>query len=156
MAGSYTAAYAKEISDQMVNASTASTGLPATVHLHLYSSTIDDTVVFGTTGRVGSTAAADNYDSISITNSTTTWTLPTSTSPTTFENKIVLTVTPASGASTGWQTIKAFALSDDSSTTAGLYFVWGDVTPNQTVSEGNTVQFATGALDITLGGGAAT
>lgn len=155
MAGSFTAAFSQAIMERIITKTTADL-LGSTVWLHLYSSTIDDTVGFATTGRVGTTAAATNYDSVSIVNSTTTWTVPSSTSPSTFENKIVLSATPSSGASTGWQTIKAFALASSSSTSAGLYWAWGDVIPNQTVSAGNTVQMATGALDITLGGGAAT
>ncbi len=46
-----------------------------------------------------------------------------------------------------WGTIVAFGLFDAS--TAGNLLYWGAVSPSVAVNDGDTAQFATGALDIT-------
>jgi hypothetical protein len=143
MAGSLTAAELARITQIVQNATGAPTGVSSDLFLNLYHTTLTDAVALGTTGRLG-----DNFQT-TLVNTTATWTLASSTSPSSFNNKVNITVTTAA-ASTA--TVKAFTLQDTSTTGAGNIIAWGDVTPNQTVTTGNTVQFSTGALTFTLGG----
>ncbi len=143
MAGSLTAAVLSDVAQILQNATGAPAGFSTSLFLNLYLSTLTDAVALGTTGRLG-----DNFQT-TVSNTTSVWSLASSTSPATFNNKVVITVTTAA-ASTG--TVKAFTLQDTSTTSAGNIIMWGDVTPNQVVSTGNTVQFSTGALSVTIGG----
>ena len=143
MAGSLTAAVLSDLAQILQNATGAPAGFTTDMFLNLYSSTLTDAVALGTTGRLG-----DNFQ-IEFDNTTATWSLASATSPSNFDNKVVITVTTAA-ASTA--TVVAFAIQDTSTTSAGNIIMWGDVTPNQTVTTGNTVQFSTGALTFTLGG----
>ena len=143
MSGSLTAAVLSDVAQILQNATGAPAGFSTSLFLNLYLSTLTDAVALGTTGRLG-----DNFQT-TVSNTTSVWSLASSTSPATFNNKVVITVTTAA-ASTG--TVKAFTLQDTSTTSAGNIIMWGDVTPNQVVSTGNTVQFSTGALSVTIGG----
>ena len=143
MAGSFTAAVLSDLLQIVQNATGAPAGFTTDMYLNLYGSTLTDAVALGTTGRLG-----DNFQ-IEFDNTTAVWSLASSTSPATFNNKVVITVTTAA-ASTA--TVKAFAVQDTSTTSAGNIIFWGDVTPNQVVTTGNTVQFSTGTLTVTLGG----
>lgn len=58
-------------------------------------------------------------------------------------NSSAITFTTATA---DWGTVVAFALKDGSSN----FLVWGDVTPNKAVNNGDTASFAIGDLDITL------
>ena len=144
MAGSLTAAVLSDLAQILQNATGAPAGFSTDLFLNLYHTTMNDAIVLGTTGRLG-----DNFQTTAVDNTTATWSLASSTSPATYNNKVVITVTTAA-ASTA--TVKAFTLQDTSSTAAGNIIFWGDVTPNQTVTTGNTVQFSTGALTFTIGG----
>ena len=144
MAGSLTAAVLSDLAQIVQNATAAPAGFGTTMFLNLYHTTLTDAVALGTTGRLG-----DNFQTSGFNNTTATWSLASSTSPSTFNNKIVITVTTAA-ASTA--TVKAFTVQDTSTTSAGNIIFWGDVTPNQTVTTGNTVQFSTGSLTVTIGG----
>ena len=143
MAGSLTAAVLSDLAQILQNATGAPAGFTTDMYLNLYHTTLNDTVVLGTTGRLG-----DNFQK-EFDNTTATWTLASATSPSVFNNKVVITVTTAA-ASTA--TVKAFTIQDTSTTSAGNIIMWGDVTPNQTVTTGNTVQFSTGTLTVTIGG----
>lgn len=143
MAGSLTAAVLQDLAQILQNATGAPTGFSTNLWLNLYHTTLTDAVALATTGRLG-----DNFQT-SVDNTTATWTLASATSPSAFQNKVVITITTAA-ASTA--TVKAFTLQDTSSTGTGNIIAWGDVTPNQTVTTGNTVQFSTGALTFTIGG----
>lgn len=143
MAGSLTALALQDVAQILQNATGAPTGFSTDLWLNLYHTTLTDAVVIGTTGRLG-----DNFQ-ISVDNTTAVWTLSGSTSPSSFNNKVVITVTTAA-ASTA--TVRAFTLQDTSSTSAGNIVFWGDVSPIQTVTTGNTVQFSTGTLTFTIGG----
>ena len=143
MAGSLTALELQRLTQIVQNATGAPAGVSTNLWLNLYHTTLTDAVVIGTTGRLG-----DNFQT-SVENTTGTWSLAGATSPSLFQNKIDITVTTAA-ASTA--TVKAFTLQDTSSTSAGNIIAWGDVTPNQTVTTGNTVQFSTGALTFAIGG----
>ncbi len=143
MAGSLTAAALQDVAQIIQNATGAPSGFSTDLWLNLYHTTLTDAVALGTTGRLG-----DNFQ-VAVDNTTATWTLAGSTSPSAFENKVVITVTTAA-ASTA--TVRAFTLQDTSSTSAGNIIAWGDVSPVQSVTTGNTVQFSTGALTFTVGG----
>lgn len=119
----------------------------STMWVHLYNTTLTDAATPATTGRVGTTAAADNYNPVSVPNTTSSWVDPTLATPAATENKLVLTFT--TNATTGWGTIKAFLVTS-SSGTGGTSIAWGDLSTQQTVASGNTVRFSTGAIDITL------
>ncbi len=143
MAGSLTALELQRLVHIVQNATGAPAGVSTNLWLNLYHTTLTDAVVIGTTGRLG-----DNFQT-SVENTTGTWTLAGATSPSLFQNKIDITVTTAA-ASTA--TVRAFTLQDTSSTSAGNIIVWGDVSPVQTVTTGNTVKFSTGALTFAIGG----
>ena len=143
MAGSLTALELQRLVHIVQNATGAPAGVSTNLWLNLYHTTLTDAVVIGTTGRLG-----DNFQT-SVENTTGTWTLAGATSPSLFQNKIDITVTTAA-ASTA--TVRAFTLQDTSSTSAGNIIVWGDVSPVQTVTTGNTVQMSTGALTFAIGG----
>ena len=144
MAGSLTAAVISDLAQILQNATAAPAGFGTTGFLNLYSSTLTDAVALGTAGRLG-----DNFQSTGFNNTTATWTLASATSPATFNNKIDIVITTAAATTA---TVKAFTVQDTSSTSAGNILFWGDVTPNQTVTTGNTVQFSTGTLTVTIGG----
>ena len=89
--------------------------------------------------------ATTNYVRFKFTNSTASnWTKGTTGG---VVNKATFTFTTS--ATTGWGTIKGFAIVDSSSTASGNSWVWGDVSPNQTVASGNTVRFTTGGIRVT-------
>lgn len=143
MAGSKSNSHETTVLNYYIGKSVTSTA-SASIFVRLYNSTLNDTVT-GATDRVGTTAAADNYADVTVTNSSANWT--NSTSGGTKTNKTTITFTTS--ASTGWGLVKSFALLKSNSTTATdnvLY--WGDLTVNQTVSAGNVVRFTTGAIVI--------
>jgi hypothetical protein len=152
MAGSFTDDFLQDIMETVQNA----TGAPATLSstawfVHLYHSTLNDTVALGTTGRIG---AGDSV--VEVSNTTTTWTLASSTSPSSFENKTVISFTTAASTDFGGSTAKAYTIQSANSTDSGTIYAWGDINPTQVISSGNAVQFSTGALTFILGGGTAT
>ena len=152
MAGSFTDDFLQDIMQVIQNATGAPSPLASTSwFIHLYNSTLTDTVALATTGRTPSTSAH-----VSINNTTATWTLASSTSPASFQNKIVITVSTAASTSLGGNTVQAFTIQDTSSTGSGNIIAWGDITPVQAISSGNLVQFSTGSLILNLGGGTAT
>lgn len=150
MAGGLTAAGQAIILRNIINSTSPGTMPSTELFIHLYNSTLTDAVTLATTGR----CAGANYAPVSISNTTALWTNPGSTSPATVTNGQTIVLTTA--ASTGWGTIKAFTIASSSSTGSGTIYWWGDITPNQTISEGNAVQFSTGSLALILGGGSAT
>jgi len=62
------------------------------------------------------------------------------------ENTGVITFAAASGGD--WLEAVAFALFD--AITGGNFLGWGDLTTPKTVTDGDTAEFADGALDVTL------
>jgi len=154
MAGSFTAAFLQDIMHTVQDATSQQSPLAAaTLHVLLFHTTLNDTHVITDTGRM---AASDTDFQIKFTNSTANWTLAGGTSPSVFQNKTVITVTTGDFAAPAQTTIKAFAIAESASTAAGRVIAWGDISPTQTVSTGNTIQFSTGDLTFTLGGGTAT
>lgn len=150
MAGGLTAAAQDIVLSNLINSTSPGT-LPSTaLWVHLYNSTLTDAVTNATTGR----CEGANYAPVEISNTTALWVNPGSTSPATTANKAVISFTTS--ASTGWGEIQAFTITSTSSTGSGTIFWWGDVTPSQTVSAGNTVQYSTGDLQLIIGGGTAT
>ena len=156
MAGSFSAEFLQDVMQTIQEA----TGAPvadgpaaSTWHLQLTHTTLNDTHLITDTGRMaqGSTDFHTKF-----TNSTATWTLAGNTSPSSIQNKVVITVTTGNFSAPSQTTIKGWYLASANSTAAGTIYAWGDVSPTQTVSTGNTVQFSTGDLVISMGGGAAT
>lgn len=142
MAGNLMRAFQQDILENIVR-KTTSISMPSTVWIHLYNTTLSDTATVASTGK----CAGTGYTPKKITNSTASWTAPTLAGPSASENKNVVTFTTAAGS--GWGTIKALTITS-SSGNGGVGYWWMDVTPNQTVSTGNTVSISTGAIDITL------
>ncbi len=152
MAGSFTDDFLQDIMQVIQNA----TGAPATLSstdwfIHLYHSTLNDTVTLATTGRIGESDSV-----VAVDNTTATWTLASSTSPSSFENKTSISFTTAASTGLGGSTAAAFTIQDQNSTSAGTIYAWGDISPTQVISSGNSVQFSTGAIVLNLGGGTAT
>jgi hypothetical protein len=118
-----------------------STGVvAATQYVSLWNSTITDAWTSTSTGE----CAGSTYARVAVTNSSANWTNSTNGS---VQNKTVIEFTTAAGSD--WGTVKAFAIHDGNSTTTGNIYYWGDLTANQTIATGNTVQFSTGAIVIT-------
>jgi hypothetical protein len=155
VAGSFSAEFLNDIMETVQEATGAPvSGLAAsTWHLFLTHTTLTDTYLITDTGRMAGNSTDFHTQFV---NSTATWTLSGSTSPITFNNKVVITVTTGNFAAPAQTTIKGWFTASANSTTAGKIYAWGDVTPTQVVSTGNTVQFSTGDLTFTLGGGTAT
>lgn len=150
MAGGMTAAGQGIVLRNLINSTSPGT-LPSTaLWIHLYNSTLTDAVANNTTGR----CEGANYAPVEVSNTTSLWANPGSTSPATVTNKTSISFTTS--ASTGWGEINAFTITSTSSTGSGTIYWWGDITPAQTISAGNTVQFSTGDLSLILGGGTAT
>ncbi len=127
---------------------------PTTTHLILTHTTLTDAFLITDTGRMAGANSTDFHQQIA--NTTATWTLPTATSPSVFQNKVVITMSTGNFSAPAETTIKGWFMASTNSTAAGRIIAWGDVTPNQTVSTGNTIQFSTGDLVVTMGGGTAT
>ena len=142
MAGSKSDWYENAVLDHILGKSSTqlSTGaVAATVYVSLYNSTVNDTVTSLTDECAGSTYARE-----AVTNSSANWTNSTAGSK---QNKSVIEFTTSAGSD--WGTVKSFAIHDGNSTSAGNVYYWGDLTANQTIASGNTVQFSTGAMVIT-------
>lgn len=142
MAGSKSDYLEDAILDHLLGKSSTglSTGaVAATVYIALYNTTVNDTVTALTDECAGST-----YARVAVTNSSANWTNSTAGSK---QNKTVVEFTTAAGSD--WGTVKSFAILDAASTSAGNAYYWGDLTANQTIATGNTVQFSTGAIVVT-------
>lgn len=113
---------------------------PATVYIRLYNSTVNDTVTPQTDRCAGT-----GYTDQALANSSASWTNSSNGGSKT--NKTVIKFTSNAGGD--WGTIKAFAILNTNSTSAATgVLYWADLTANQTISSGNTVQFSTGAIVI--------
>lgn len=152
MAGSFTDDFLQDILEVIQNATGAPDPLSSTSwFIHLYHSTLNDTVGLGTTGRIGESDSV-----VEVNNTTDTWTLASSTSPSNFENKVSISFTTAASTGLGGSTAAAFTIQSLNSTGSGTIYAWGDISPTQVISSGNSVQFSTGAITLNLGGGTAT
>ena len=149
MAGSKSNEFSADVLDLMMGFSTAPlVGPSATggMWIHLYNTTLNSTSDPATTGRVGTTAAADNYLPILLASSSDQWNAPTTADPAVTSNTSEIVFTAS--ASTGWGLVKSVLITS-SSGTGGISYWWGDLTTEQTISSGNTVKFSTAALVIT-------
>ena len=96
-------------------------------------------------GNFTEPAVGSGYDRVSAANDKTTWSNATS-GTSTVDNNIAVTFPQATGG--GWGTVTHFGIYD---TYAGGYLLgWGSLTTPRLISDGDTPQFASGALDITL------
>lgn len=110
---------------------------PATIYLALYTATPSD-------AGGGTEVTGGSYARVAITNNSTNWPAATGTSPTTKTSGAAFTF-PA--ATADWGTIVAFGLFDAAS--AGNLLYWGPLNTNKSVLNGDTADFAAGALLIT-------
>lgn len=75
------------------------------------------------------------------------WTAASAGDPTVIDNANAITFPTASGGN--WGTIVAFGLFD--AATAGNLIAFGNLTTSKAVNDGDTAEFAVGALDVKLG-----
>jgi hypothetical protein len=141
MAGNKLQSFKADVLERIVRGSTADL-TATTMWIHLYNTTLNDADTPASTGR----CAGTGYNPANVTNSTDTWTNPSTASPSATENKIEISYTTSAGS--GWGTIQAIMITS-SSGTGGVGYYWGDVSPTQAISTGNIVKFSTGAIDIT-------
>ena len=146
MAGDFSQQFQQDLMEEMWGSSSTNV-IPSTYWFHLYNTTLNDADDPTTTGRVGTTAAADNYTPKNLANTTSNFTAATAANPSVSQTKTEIVFTTS--ASTGWGLIKAVMITS-SSLTGGKAIAWADLTTEQTISSGNTVKFSTGALTISL------
>jgi hypothetical protein len=137
MAGSKSNYLENRVINSIVGKSTTLTA-PSTMWIALTNSTINDAWSPTDTGE----CAGANYTRFQFTNSTASnWTKGTTGTVT---NKDTFVFSTA--ASTGWGTVRAFAIVDTSSTGSGNSWFWGDLTSPVVITAGNVVRFSTGTL----------
>ena len=147
MAGNFLQAFQIDVLEQAFGQYSTGNLTASTLWLHLYNTTLNDASTPATTGRVGTTAAADNYAPLNVVNTTAQWTAPTAATTSVSQNKAVLTFT--TDASTGWGTVKSVMITS-SSGTGGVGYTWSDLSTDQTVASGNMVRLSTGTVVIGL------
>ncbi|KKK63299.1 hypothetical protein LCGC14_2995670, partial [marine sediment metagenome] len=108
MAGGYGALFLQELQETVMNA-TAAPALPlapTTTHIILTHTTLTDTYLITDTGRM---AGANSTDfTAQIANTTATWSLPTATSPSVFQNKIDIVISTGNFSAPAETTIKGW------------------------------------------------
>jgi len=110
---------------------------PGTVYVALFTAAPSDS-------GGGTEATGGSYARASVTNNSTNW--PGATSGTGVKsNGTAITFTTATG---DWGTVTHFAIFDAAS--GGNMLYWGALTASRTVLNGDTFQFAIGALTITF------
>ena len=107
---------------------------PATVYLALYTAAPTD-------AGGGTEVSGGSYARKSVTNNATNF--PASSGGSKSTGAAITFVT----ATASWGEIVAFAFFD--ADTAGNMLYWGDLTANKTIDDGDTAQFASGAITIT-------
>ncbi len=138
MAGSKSDYLEKELLDHVLGG--ADYARPATVYIALY--TVDPSDAGG--GTEVSTDNWSNYARVAITNNATNWPAATGESPATKSNGTEIdfgtaTIVPAS------VVVTAFAILDGSSN----FLYWAELTADKTITNGDPVKFAVGALVVT-------
>jgi len=146
MAGDFARAFQQDMMEEMFGSSSTNQ-VPSTYWFHLYNTTLNDAATPATTGRVGTTAAADNYTPKNLGNTTVNFSAPTAADPSVSQTKVEIVFTTS--ATTGWGLVKAVQVAS-SSGTGGRAIAWADLTVQQTISAGNTVKFSTGAFTVSL------
>jgi hypothetical protein len=144
MAGSKSDWLENAILDHVLGRSSTdlSTGKNATLYVALWASTIQETFTTTSTGE----CAGSTYARVAITNSSTTFTNASNGAKT---NKIVIEMTTAAGSD--WGSVKGFAICDSNTTAPGGHILYYSTITSgpKTINTGDTVQFSTGAIDIT-------
>lgn len=149
MPGSFSAEFEQDLLNWVQNSTAAPTAPSTDTFIILYHTTLTDATLITDTGRVGQGSTAFTEP---VGNTTNTWTLAGATSPSSFTNKVVITISTGNFAAPAQTTVKGFLWTEASSTSAGRVLGWGNISPTQTISTGNTIQFSTGDLIISLGG----
>ena len=130
MAGTFSTAMNNKLLDHILK--TTSFAVPTNIYVALY--TVAPTASGGGTEVSGNGYARKVHNSWDAGSSGAT------------ENTGALTFDPASGGN--WGTVLAFGIFD--AITGGNFLAWGDLTASKDVNDGDTAEFAAGALDITL------
>jgi len=130
MAGTLSVALANELLDHILQ--TGAFTVPSDIYVALYS--VAPTGAGGGTELTGSGYARIVHNS---------WDAAASGAS---ENTGAITFAAASGGD--WSEAVAFALFD--AITGGNFLGWGDLTVSKTVTDGDTAEFAAGALDVTI------
>lgn len=149
MAGGFSAVFAQDIMNWVQNSTAAPTAPSTDTFIILYHTLVSDATLITDTGRVGQGSTAFTEP---VGNTTNVWTLAGSTTPSSFQNKVVITISTGNFAAPTQTTVRGFLWTEASSTVAGRVLGWGNISPTQTISTGNTIQFSTGALIMSLGG----
>ena len=147
MAGDFLQAFQQDVLERTFGRYSTAQLSATTMWFHLYNTVLTDAATPATTGRVGTTAAADNYTPTNLANTTLLWTTPTAATTSVTQNKLEISFTTS--ASTGWGTVQSVMITS-SSGTGGVGYAWGSFTTAQVVASGNTVKFSTGAITIGL------
>jgi hypothetical protein len=110
---------------------------PATVYLALFTAAPSDS-------GGGTEVSGGSYARLAVTNNATNFPAASGTTATKTLNTTQTFVTPTGS----WGLVTHFGIFD--ALTVGNLLFWASLTASQTISSGNTVSFAAGALSITL------
>jgi hypothetical protein len=154
MAGSLTMFADKMALNYIFGLTTFPTVPPATYYLCLSTDAAGATAAkYG--GTFTEVSNSNAYARVAYTNSiaTTTWATATGTSgtSTTSTKPMGATATATFPTPTGsWGTVNGFFITDSATYGAGNVWYYCDLTTPQTISSGNTVSFANGAIVVTM------
>ena len=110
---------------------------PATLYFGLCTSVAAD-------GTVTGEPASGSYARKQITNDTSLWNTP---ADGTVDNKAAITFVEATGS---WGALDTFFIADHATLGSTHIIAYGTLSVEKTITEGDTAQFAAGALDISL------
>ena len=111
---------------------------PATLYIALFTTSPTDFAA----GTGGTEVSGGSYARVAVTNNSTNFPAASSRAS---SNGTAISFTTPSGS---WGTVVGFGIYD--AVTAGVWQGGGDLTTSQTISSGNTVSFAIGAITITM------
>lgn len=114
--------------------------LPAALHVGLSTTTPTEA------GANFTEPVGNNYGRVSKTRNGTEWASAVTGDPTIGDNATAVTFPTASGS---WGTVTHFGLFD--AVSAGNLLFWGALTTSKAINNGDTAEFAIGALDVKLG-----
>jgi len=110
---------------------------PATVYIGLWTDALTD----ASTGSTGTEASGSAYARVSVTNNATNWPASSSGSK---ASGIAFTFPTASGGN--WGTVTHAGILD--AATVGNMLYWFDLTTSKTINDGDTAEFAIGAITV--------
>lgn len=110
---------------------------PATLYFGLCTAVAAD-------GTVTGEPASGSYARKEITNDTNLWNTPANGA---VDNKAAITFVEATGS---WGALDTFFIANHATNTGAAIIAYGTLSVEKTITEGDTAQFAAGALDISL------